>query len=61
VKLLTENKLDLDIYYKSLTRELADECHANGIKINVWTVNTPEEASVVIDYGVDFITTNILE
>lgn len=61
IKLLTENKLDLDIHYKNLTRELADECHANGIKINVWTVNTPEEASVVIDYGVDFITTNILE
>ena len=32
-----------------------------GIKVNVWTVNHKEDADVLIDNGVDYITTNILE
>lgn len=58
---LVKEKLDLDIYYKALTKERADELHAAGITINVWTVDTPEDAQRMIEYGVDFITSNILE
>lgn len=60
--ILNKYDLDLDIYYKSLTEELAEKVHANGRKINVWTVNTQEDATRLNDiYGIDFITTNILE
>lgn len=59
--ILSEYRLDLDIYYKILTPELVDGCHQNGLFVNVWTVNTPEEGHQMVDMGVDFITTNILE
>ena len=36
-------------------------CHDNGIVVNVWTVNELEDAKRLAEYGVDFITTNILE
>ncbi|MBQ9195900.1 MAG: hypothetical protein IJ157_01555 [Clostridia bacterium] len=58
---LQKYSLDLDIKHTALTKEYADALHASGIKVNVWTVNTPEDAQRVIDMGVDFITTNILE
>lgn len=58
---LLDIHVDLDIYHKALTEELVDECHENGIEINVWTVDTPEDAARVCEMGVDYITTNILE
>ena len=58
---LTKYGMDLDISYKILTRELVDAVHAAGLKVNVWTVNTPELAEQLISWGVDYITTNILE
>ena len=53
--------LDLDIDYTLLTKELSDACHANGIEINVWTVNTLADAQRCMDLGVRYITSNILE
>ncbi len=55
--------LDLDIYFGSVTvtKELVDTLHANGIKINVWTVDKLEDAQRMVEYGVDFITSNIIE
>lgn len=58
---LKAHNLDLDISHKVLTKELVDACHAEGIKVNVWTVDDPEIANRLIDWGVDYITTNILE
>ena len=58
---LQKYRLDLDIKHTALTPAFADALHAAGIKVNVWTVNTPEDAQRVMDMGVDFITTNILE
>ncbi len=52
---------DVDVEYKALTRELVDELHAAGIKINCWTVNNPGDGERLASWGVDFITTNILE
>ena len=34
------------------------ECHDLGLKVNVWTVNKPEDMQWCIDHNVDFITTN---
>lgn len=53
--------LDLDIDKRALTKELVDAVHQAGLLVNCWTVNTAEEARQMIDLGVDFITTNILE
>ena len=58
---LTEYKLDWDVNYKALTKEIVDQLHAEGIKINCWTVDEKEEAEKLAAWGVDFITTNILE
>lgn len=61
LKLLKENKLDLDIKYSALTPEIIAEVHNAGFEVNCWTVNDPEHAKLLIDAGVDYITTNILE
>lgn len=58
---LVKHRLGLDIDHHALTKELADRVHAAGLPVNCWTVNTPEEARRVLDMGVDYITTNILE
>lgn len=58
---LKEFKLDLDIGYWVCSKEVIDTCHENGIKVNCWTVDNPGDAERLIDYGVDYITTNILE
>ena len=58
---LKKYRLDLDIYYKGINRENIAECHENGIKVNIWTVDNPEVAAEYIEWGVDFITSNILE
>lgn len=34
------------------------ECHDLGLKVNAWTVNSPEDMKWLIDNNVDFITTN---
>ena len=61
VDMLIKHRLDLDINHKAVSRELVDTLHAAGLKVNVWTVDTVEDAQRVIDCGVDFITSNILE
>lgn len=61
IKILKENKLDLDIKYTALTPEIIAELHDEGIEVNCWTVNDPAHAEMLIAAGVDYITTNILE
>ena len=58
---LLKHNLDLDIYYPKLTKELVDKCHKDGLKVNCWTCDKAEDAERLISYGVDFITSNILE
>ena len=52
---------DLDISHFALTKAHVDYLHEKGIKINCWTVDDPARAEELISWGVDFITTNILE
>lgn len=53
--------LDLDIRHQSLTPELIAAAHEAGLKVNCWTVNTQEDGERLVAWGVDYITTNILE
>jgi len=61
LQILRDNHLDLDIYYKALTKDFVRAVHAAGQEVNVWTVNTLEDAQRMAEMGVDFITTNIVE
>ena len=61
IKILVDNKLDIDIYYKSLNKDNIEKLHSKGIKINCWTCDIKNDAEDLIELGVDFITTNILE
>lgn len=61
LSILMQNHLDLDIKFSSLSAEQVRACHEAGIKVNVWTVNEAADAERLAGYGVDFITSNILE
>ena len=61
IEKVKRDRLDVDVYYKSLTKEIVDELHAAGIVINCWTVDNKEDAERLALWGVDQITTNILE
>lgn len=58
---LKEHNLDLDIRYIELTEERVDLLHEMGIEINAWTVDTQDNAEKLARWGVDYITSNILE
>ena len=53
--------MDLDIYHLALSPELIDSLHKNGLEVNCWTVDDPELAEKYVEWGVDYITSNILE
>lgn len=50
-----------DFGFWTMTKELVDAVHAIGREVNVWTVDKPEDAARMIEIGVDYITSNILE
>lgn len=54
-------RLDLDIAWTVLTREGVELMHRNGLEVNVWNVDEPELATRLCEWGVDYITSNILE
>ena len=58
---LNRYSLDIDIFYKALTKEIVDDVHANGHIVNCWTVDEKEDGERLAAWGVDQITTNILE
>lgn len=35
--------------------------HENGVEVNCWTVDDPADAQRLAEWGVDYITSNILE
>ncbi len=58
---LARYHLDIDAYYKALTAENVAALKAAGITVNCWTVDDPTEAEQLVSWGVDQITSNILE
>ena len=58
---LAARHMGLDIFYKELTAERVRACHASGVTVNCWTVDAPTDAQRLIAFGVDQITSNILE
>ena len=58
---LKKYRLGLDIQFILLTEERLKQLHGLGAEVNVWTVNQPEDGERLARWGVDYITTNILE
>lgn len=56
-----EYRFDLDDRHTDLTKEWVDRFHAEGLEVNAWTVDNPEVAEKLVEMGVDYITSNILE
>ena len=50
----------LDPSKTGLTKALIEQAHAENILVNTWTVNSHQEAKTLTNYGVDFITTDII-
>ncbi len=61
IEKLCANNLDLDIYYKQLNSENVELLHSKEIRVNCWTCDDKDEAEKLVSYGMDFITSNILE
>ena len=58
---LVADRIDLDIRAKALTKEWVKKLHKNRLKVNCWTVDDPKTAEKLSAWGVDYITSNILE
>lgn len=61
IEKLKAHGMDLDLHFGAATKEVVAACQAAGITVNVWTVDTVEDAARMADCGVDYITSNILE
>ena len=61
IKELVDNRLNLDINYKNLTKDRIDSFHKAGLKVNCWTCDDKEKAEELAELGVEYITSNILE
>lgn len=61
IEQLQKYHLDLDIFYSELTQERIRQLHDLGIQVNAWTVDGLEDAQRLADWGVDYITSNIIE
>lgn len=61
IAFLKKEKLDLDIEYTHLTKENIALLHSESIEVNCWTVDDKKAAENLAAWGVDYITSNILE
>ena len=59
--MLVEDKIDIAISHKVLTKRVMRKLKEASVKVNCWTVDDARIAQKLIDMGVDYITTNILE
>ena len=58
---MADKGLGIDARQDLFTEEILQKCRAKGVQTNAWTVNNPDMARKLMDWGIDFITTNILE
>ena len=61
IEMVKAENLDVDVYFKALTEENIQAFHDLGMVVNCWTVNSVEDGERLSQWGVDYITTNILE
>ena len=61
IQRLSRDKIDVDVWCKELTEEQIKACHEAGLTVNCWTVDEVVDAEKFRAWGIDYITTNILE
>ena len=61
LEILKQYRLGLDICHPSVTKDVVAKVHEAGLEVNCWTVDALADATRVIECGVDYITSNILE
>ncbi len=61
IEKLRADRMDIDIAHPALNQERIDAMHRAGLKVNCWTVDDPVRAEELVGWGVDMITSNILE
>ena len=61
VQKVIQYNFDVAIAYRALTKEALKTFHDAGLKVNCWTVDSRRVANKLASWGVDYITTNILE
>jgi len=61
IQRLSRDKIDVDVWCKELTEEQIKACHEAGLTVNCWTVDEIVDAEKFRAWGIDYITTNILE
>ncbi len=61
IEKVRDDGIGLDIEYTSLNEDYVKKCRELGIELNCWTVNDKKAAEKLIDWGVGYVTTNILE
>ena len=60
-QVLGAHGLDVDIEYSVLTEERIRAFHEHGVKVNCWTCDDRDFAENLAKWGIDYITSNILE
>ena len=58
---LKKYKLDLDIEYNNINKDMMQTLKENNIEVNCWTCNDADSGEKLVECGVDYITSNILE
>ena len=54
-------ELYIDALYTIMTEDIIKAYHKNNLKVNVYTVNDLETAEKLISWGIDYITSNVIE
>lgn len=60
-EMLAAKGMGVDSHYEALSEEAIAAYHAAGVRVNAWTVDDLEVADKLIGWGIDEITSNILE
>jgi glycerophosphoryl diester phosphodiesterase len=48
----------LNFRYKGISQDYVEAVHHSGMKMFAWTVDDPEDAARLIEFGIDGITSN---
>ena len=58
---MIKNKVDADLAHPWVTQEIVDRLHTAGLEVNCWTCDDEGSAQRMINFGVDYMTSNFFE
>lgn len=60
IEVCKQYNFDVNLYDTTVNANLVNQFHTNGIKVNVWTINSNTRRLELESFGVDYITTDSL-